>query len=75
MSRLDLHGCNYKEVESKTIRFIEEYWDKNIELEIITGNSSSMKNTVINLLNEYKLEYRIGDLLEVNKGFIVVLNN
>lgn len=54
------------------IKFIEQYWDKDIELEIITGNSIPMKKIVIDILNEYKLEYRIGNVLGTQTSYIVV---
>jgi len=68
--KLDLHGTRYDLAESKIIRFIEDNWDTNSDLEIITGHSKKMKSIVIEILNEYKLNYRIGDFAGFNKGFI-----
>ena len=70
--KLDLHGTRYDSAESKIIRFIEDNWDANSDLEIITGHSKEMKSIVIEILNEYKLKYRIGDFAGLNKGFIVI---
>lgn len=58
--RLDLHGVKHKEARSKTIRFIEDNWDNNSELEIITGRSMKMKGIVVNVIEEYDLPYSIG---------------
>jgi len=70
--KLDLHGTRYDLAKSKVIRFIEDNWDAKIDLEIITGHSKKMKSIVIEILNEYKLNYRIGDFAGLNRGFIVV---
>jgi len=68
--KLDLHGTRYDLAKSKVIRFIENNWNTNLDLEIITGHSEKMKFIVIEVLNEYKLKYRIGDFAGLNKGFI-----
>jgi len=68
--KLDLHGIRYDLAESKIIHFIEDNWDANSDLEIITGHSKKMKSIVIEVLNEYKLKYRVGDFSGLNKGFI-----
>lgn len=71
MDKLDLHRIRHEDVDSKVIRFIEKYWDSDEEVEIITGYSSKMKNIVIKILEEYKLEYTIGKLFDVNKARIL----
>jgi len=68
--KLDLHGTRYDLAKSKIIRFIEDNWDTKLDLEIITGHSKKMKSIVIKILDEYKLNYRIGDFAGLNKGFI-----
>jgi hypothetical protein len=72
MTTLDLHNTTHSTVRSKTIRFIESYWDKQIDLKIITGRSVTMQKTVKEVLDEYKLEYRVGDILEINNGYIII---
>jgi len=65
---LDLHGLPHHEVKSKVIRKVEEYWDTNIEVEFITGDSSKMKSLVKEVLDEYQLEYTEGSFF--NSGVI-----
>lgn len=57
MKELDLHGIKHEDVKRETIRFIESNWDSKIDGRIITGYSNTMKNLVIQVLDEYKLEY------------------
>jgi len=73
--KLDLHGTRYDSARSRVIRFIEDNWCANLDLEIITGHSEKMKSIVIEVLNEYKLKYRIGDFVGLNKGFISISMN
>ena len=70
MKKLDLHHTRHHLVRPKLIRFIEDHWNTDTEAEIITGNSTKMKEIVTDVLNEYKLEYRIGDIFGTNKGYI-----
>lgn len=72
MNKLDLHTTRYTDVKRKVIRFIESNWDSGNALEIVTGNSTSMKEVVIEVLEEYQLDYRVGDYLGINKGYIKV---
>lgn len=72
MEKLDLHGLTYDMSKSKTIRFIERYWDEDIQLEIVTGNSLIMREVVTDILDEYKLKYQIGDALGMNRGCLTV---
>lgn len=70
--KIDLHGIRHEDVKSNVIRFIEEHWDDDSELEIITGNSSRMQGIVINILDEYKMLYQISRIFEPNNaGYIV----
>jgi hypothetical protein len=41
-----------------------------MEVDIITGHSPKMKALVTEVLDEYKLEYQIGDWAGLNTGFI-----
>jgi hypothetical protein len=38
----------------------------------VTGHSEKMKSVVIEVLNEYKLNYRVGGFAGLNKGFISI---
>jgi hypothetical protein len=70
--RIDLHRLKHEDAERAVIRFIEEHWDEDAELEIITGNSTKMRGLVINILDEYHLTYQISRMFEPNnKGYIV----
>lgn len=68
MEVLDLHGTPHMYARNKVIRIIEDCWDKGKEISIITGMSNTMQKIVIDVLDEYKLSYRIGD--GINYGFI-----
>lgn len=69
--KLDLHGKSHYEVNSLVDSFIWDSMKKDlIEVEIVTGNSDRMKEFVIEIINEYKLEYVIGDMW--NSGYIKV---
>ena len=65
---LDLHGLPHHEVKSKVISKVEEYWDTNIEVEFITGDSTKMKSLVKEVLDEYQLDYTEGSFF--NSGVI-----
>jgi len=71
-NKLDLHGTRLIEVKQKVIATIEQHWDTDVELQIITGHSGAMKEEVINVIKEYKLSYTVGDLLGLNKGYITI---
>jgi len=73
MEKVDLHGVRHGEVSGLLIRKIEEFWNKDVELHIVTGYSEQMKEIVINILNEYKLDYQIGDFLKSNNGYITTI--
>jgi DNA-nicking Smr family endonuclease len=66
--KLDLHGKSHANARNNTIRFIEEHWDDDSELEIITGHSTIMKGIVLNVLDEYSLPYQISYM---NTGKII----
>ena len=60
MARLDLHGIKHEDVHREVIRFVEDSWDCGDGATIITGHSGVMKDIVIEVLEEYKLEYEAG---------------
>jgi hypothetical protein len=68
MDELDLHGVPHYLVRSYVIRKIEEHWGECIDITFVTGNSSQMKNIVIEVIQEYKIDYRDGDFF--NTGCI-----
>jgi len=68
----DLHRLRHEDVRREVIRFVEEHWNKGVELEIITGNSAKMQSIVMDVLNEYKMVYQIGRAFDLNnRGYIV----
>lgn len=68
----DLHRLRHEDAKREVIRFVEEHWNEEAELEIITGNSSRMRGVVMNILDEYKMTYQISRLFDLNnKGYIV----
>ena len=72
MKKLDLHITRHSDVRRKIIRFIEDNWGSGEEVEIVTGNSDRMRGIVINILDEYGLNYQIGRVFDLNnKGYIV----
>jgi DNA-nicking Smr family endonuclease len=70
MTELDLHGKRHEEAGKLLERAINSMWGSEEDLHIITGHSSKMKQLVIDILKEYKLEYTIGDFTGVNMGYI-----
>lgn len=72
MKKLDLHGNTHVNVRSEVIRFIEDNFKTPVQLEIITGKSTAMKALVIEVLDEYKLEYNIAGIFGLNHGIITV---
>ena len=70
MTLLDLHGVKHGDVSREVIRFIEDSWDSGDEAEIITGHSPIMKGIVVEVLDEYNLEYEAGFFPAVIKVFM-----
>ena len=66
--KLDLHGLRHEAVRNPLIRVIEDLWGTDTRLDIITGHSPKMKQIVIQVLSEYKLDFVEGDT--VNKGYL-----
>jgi hypothetical protein len=55
MINMDLHGVRHADVSNEVKRFLEDQWDKEEALQIITGNSSKMKELVVEVLDSYGL--------------------
>lgn len=72
--KIDLHGVKHSDVIWLVIKEIERLWNTGSTLDIITGDSHKMKSIVIDILEEYNLDYQEGDILKVNTGFIRVFN-
>lgn len=70
MKKLDLHGIRHEDAKSEVIHFIEDNWAIDEEVEIITGYSIQMKSIVEKILDEYKLDYRIGDYFGFDTSYI-----
>ena len=68
MKILDLHGLRHQEAKSACHLFINDNWGD--ELKIITGNSTSMKKIVCDILIYYNLDYSLDN--PYNMGYIIV---
>ena len=60
VKKLDLHGIRHEAARQKVIRIIEDNWDSDSRIEVITGHSTRMKEIVRAIGKEYKLEVEIG---------------
>ena len=71
---VDLHGMSLREAVSKAeMVLIGASFDKNMQVEIITGKSGNMKEQIINeILVPYKFDYYIPPH---NTGMIIVTQN
>lgn len=58
--RLDLHGLRHHEVENEVARFLERHLVSGLFLEIITGNSQTMLEESVKIINQYGLQYYTG---------------
>jgi|SaaInl1SG_22_DNA_1037389.scaffolds.fasta_scaffold05352_9 hypothetical protein len=68
---LDLHGVRHKDVPRKVDEFMNSVLLSNFyTVEIITGLSDRMEEIVTDTLDDYNLEYEIGDIY--NPGYITV---
>jgi len=68
-AKCDLHGTRHGDVRRVVIRFVEENWNSGREVEIVTGNSQKMKALVIEVLEEYRVDYHSG-IFGYNSGSI-----
>jgi DNA-nicking Smr family endonuclease len=72
VNKLDLHGKSHYHIGPFVDSFIWDCMRKNHSYaDIITGNSERMKNLVIDIVKDYKLEYQIGDYY--NQGYIKII--
>ena len=68
MKSLDLHGKSYEEAKFLVLTFIENNLD-DIPIQIITGNSSNMKQIVLDVSKQFNLktspktDYNLGCLI------------
>ncbi len=58
--RLDLHGLRHHEVENEVARFLERHLNSGLFLEIITGNSQTMLEESVKIIDQYGLQYYTG---------------
>ena len=70
MTRLDLHNIRHQDVATTLEHTLNSLWGEKEELKIITGHSEKMRKIVIDILDDYGLEYQIGDWSGQNMGFI-----
>lgn len=57
MKKLDLHGTRHDEVQRELEHFLYNcMMAGNEEVEIVTGNSPTMKEIVIKVANDHKME-------------------
>ena len=61
----------HEDVPRVVIRFVENNWASSTEIEIITGNSPKMKEIVIEVIQEYDLDFHVG-FMGLNTGRIVI---
>tara|TARA_R110002124_G_scaffold196640_1_gene363710 strand:+ start:132 stop:413 length:282 start_codon:yes stop_codon:yes gene_type:complete len=57
---LDLHGLKHHEVPNVVARFIEDWLEKGLFIDIITGNSDQMLLEAVKVIQQYGLEYMTG---------------
>lgn len=69
MIKVDLHGIKHEDVSRILIRAIENNWGKDSCIEVITGNSSQMKDLVKSVALEYNLECEDGIR---NNGYLLI---
>lgn len=72
MPKLDLHGERHSDVKRLVINFVEDNWDNFDGCLIVTGHSVKMRSIVIEVLDEYHLEYRLGGAFGENNGTITL---
>lgn len=72
MKKLDLHGIKYDDARRYVEQFVNDhwYWGPEEEGEIVTGHSSSMREMVIGVLEEYNMDYEVGGPLKINDTYI-----
>lgn len=58
MNKLDLHGVRHVDVENTVKRFIEDNWVEGEPVEIITGQSPTMRMLVARVIQDYDLSFK-----------------
>lgn len=66
--KLDLHGVRHEDARQKVINAIEDNWDSDNTIEVITGHSVKMKEIVTGLADEYKIGH-----MPANHGATVII--
>ena len=66
--KVDLHGIRHDDARQKVIHAIEDNWDTDNRIEVITGHSRKMKEIVVTLVEEYKLSY-----MPAQHGAVVII--
>ena len=72
MKMLDLHGIRHEFVVGMVIRFVEDLIGVPSQIEIVTGHSERMRSLVIEVLDQYELDYLVGGSFGVNMAVILV---
>ena len=72
MVKLDLHGMRYEDARRTVDKLANTYWKwgPEDEADIITGHSPTMREMVVEVLEEYSIEYSIGGPLGIDDSFI-----
>lgn len=60
----------HEEVSRAVIRFVEDNWNSGETVRIITGHSPEMKKLVGEVLDEYNLDWQVGDEIGWNTSCI-----
>lgn len=72
MAKLDLHGMRHADARNAVIRFIEDNWDSEAELIVVTGHSPKMKTIAMDVIKEYNLDHRKGDIFGFSNATITI---
>ena len=72
MKKLDLHGVRHEDARKQTIRFVEDHWGSNTNVQIVTGHSAAMRSIVTEILDLYAVPYFVGGFLGVDPATITV---
>jgi DNA-nicking Smr family endonuclease len=58
MKKLDLHGLRHEDARRAVISLVEGSWNTGIEVQIITGHSTRMREIVKDVFFEYGLDHK-----------------
>ena len=72
LEKMDLHRVKHQDVRAKLSRCLEDLFQssKEVNLEIVTGNSDKMKKVVMEILEDYGIEYDKPNPLRNNTGYL-----